>query len=161
MCTLSRVCTPPCEYTLSAPWMTGIYASFAWNHLSPLWLKITVTYLVCVYLCSSFPFNQSLALICRVYYTSMTMAVFLLQLFYHLFGVGLSAYFRNHSPFSREHIFEYFNEFPSLVYWCTVIRLIMHRPQPQEPSKLICCIEFCLVQALVATLGGRLVQMFF
>ena len=43
-----------------------------------------------------------------------------------LFGVGLPAYCSNHSPLSREHIFVGFNEFPSLVYWCTVIH--HHRP---------------------------------
>ena len=29
-----------------------------------------------------------------------------------------------------------------------------------KSSKLICCVESCVVQALVATFGGRLVQMF-
>ena len=33
--------------------------------------------------------------------------------FYHILGVGLTAYFSNHSPFSREHIIVDFNEFPS------------------------------------------------
>ena len=48
-------------------------------------------------------------------------------LFYHIFGVGLPAYFSNHNPFLREHIFVGFNEFPSLVCWCTVIPY--HWPQ--------------------------------
>ena len=42
------------------------------------------------------------------------MAVFLLHLFI-IFGVGLPAYLSNHNPFSREHIFVGFNEFPSLM----------------------------------------------
>ena len=60
----------------------------------------------------------------------MSMAVFLLQLFFIIFGVGLPAYFSNHSPFSKEHIFVGFNEFPSLVYWCIVI----HHHRPQGPT---------------------------
>ena len=56
-------------------------------------------------------------------------AVFLLHLFI-IFGVGLPAYLSNHNPFSREHIFEGFNEFPSLVNWCTVI----HHHRPQGPT---------------------------
>ena len=47
-----------------------------------------------------------------------------------IFGVGLPAYLSNHNPFSREHIFVSFNEFPSLVYWCTVI----HHHRPQGPT---------------------------
>ena len=45
-------------------------------------------------------------------------------------GLGLPAYFSNHSPFLREHIFLisfFLNEFPSLVCWRTVIHY--HRPQ--------------------------------
>ena len=42
------------------------------------------------------------------------------------FGVGLAAYFSNHSPFLREHIFVDFNKFLFLVCWCTVIH--HHRP---------------------------------
>ena len=38
------------EYTLFASWVTGKYASFAWNHISPHWMKIIVSNLVCVYL---------------------------------------------------------------------------------------------------------------
>ena len=53
-------------------------------------------------------------------------AVFLLYLFI-IFGVGLPPYLSNHNPFLREHIFVGFKEFPSLVYWCTVIR--HHQPQ--------------------------------
>ena len=41
-------------------------------------------------------------------------AVFLLHPFI-IFGVGLPAYLSNHNPFSREHIFVGFNEFPPLV----------------------------------------------
>ena len=29
------------EYTLFASWVTGKYASFAWNHTSPLWMKLS------------------------------------------------------------------------------------------------------------------------
>ena len=73
--------------------------------------------------------SQRSPLVCGVYFTSM--AVFLLQLFfYHFFGVGLPAYFSNHSPFLREHIFVSFNEFPSLMFWCTVI----HHHRPQGPT---------------------------
>ena len=57
-------------------------------------------------------------------------AVFLLRLFI-IFGVGLPAYLSKHNPFSREHIFVGFNEFPSLVYRCTVIH--HHRPQGPTP----------------------------
>ena len=46
-----------------------------------------------------------------------------------IFLVGLHAYFSNHCPFLREHIFTGYNEFPSLVCWCTVI----HHHRPQEP----------------------------
>ena len=53
-------------------------------------------------------------------------SVFLL-LFHNIFWLGLPAYFSNHSPFSREHIFVGFNKFPSLVCWRTVIHC--HRPQ--------------------------------
>ena len=59
--------------------------------------------------------SQPSPLVCGVHFTSM--AVFLLQLFIY-FAVGLPAYFSNHSPFSREHIFVGVNEFSSLVYWC-------------------------------------------
>ena len=47
--------------------------------------------------------------------------------FSHFLGVGLLAYFSNHSPFSREHNFIGLNELSSLVCWCTVIH--HHRPQ--------------------------------
>ena len=47
-----------------------------------------------------------------------------------IFGVGLPAYLSNHNPFSREHIFVGFNEFPSPVHWCTVI----HHHRPQGPT---------------------------
>ena len=40
------------EYTLFASWVTGKYTGFAWNHISPHWMKITVSNLVCVYLSS-------------------------------------------------------------------------------------------------------------
>ena len=53
--------------------------------------------------------------------------VFLLHLFINLFEVGLPAYLSIHSPFSKEHIFVGFNEFPSLVCWCIVI--YHHRPE--------------------------------
>ena len=49
---------------------------------------------------------------------------------YHIFGVGLSSYFSNHSLSSREHIFVGFNKFPSLMCWCTVI----HHHWPQGPT---------------------------
>ena len=57
-------------------------------------------------------------------------AVFLLHLFYHFFGVGLPAHLSNQNPFSREHIFVGFKEFPYLVYWCTVI----HHHRSQGPT---------------------------
>ena len=47
----------------------------------------------------------------------MSVAVFLLH-FLSFFGVGLPAYFSNHSPFLREHIFVGFYELPSLVCLC-------------------------------------------
>ena len=53
--------------------------------------------------------------------------------FFIIFGVGLPAYLSNHNLFSREHIFVNFvglNDFPSLVYWCTVI----HHHRPQGPT---------------------------
>ena len=48
------------------------------------------------------------------YYYYYVCSRFLLH-FITFFGVGLPAYFSNHIPFSREHIFVGFNEFPSLV----------------------------------------------
>ena len=59
----------------------------------------------------------------------MSVAVFLLHLFI-IFGVGLSVYLSNHNPFSREHIFVGFNQFPSLVCWGTVI----HHHRSQRPT---------------------------
>ena len=56
----------------------------------------------------------------------MSVTVFLLH-FITFFGVGLPAYLINNNPFSKEHIFVGFNEFPSLVCWCIVIHY--HRPQ--------------------------------
>ena len=47
------------EYTLSAPCMTGKYASFTVNHISPHWMKITVTNLVCHYVSMCVPVLQS------------------------------------------------------------------------------------------------------
>ena len=47
--------------------------------------------------------------------------------FYHFWS---TAYFSNHSLFSREHIFVGFNEFLSLVCWSTVI----HHHRPQGPT---------------------------
>ena len=47
-----------------------------------------------------------------------------------IFGVGLHAYLSNQNPFSREHIFVGFNEFPSLMCWCIVI----HHHRPQGPT---------------------------
>ena len=44
-----------------------------------------------------------------------SVAVFLIPFYHIYFGVGLPAYFRNYSLFSREHIFIEFNEFPSLM----------------------------------------------
>ena len=83
------------------------------------------------------------------YFTSV--AVFLLHLFYHFFGVGLPAYLSNHNPFSREHIFVGFNEFPSLVYWCTVI----HRHRPQGPTHFRRVRwDFTCVQCYVCTYTG-------
>ena len=38
------------------------------------------------------------------------------------FGVGLPAYLSNHNPFSREHIFEGFNEF--LLHGCSLFRRV-------------------------------------
>ena len=62
-------------------------------------------------------------------YFSTSVTVFLFHLFI-IFSVGFLAYFCNHNPFLREHIFVGFNEFPSLVCWCTVI----HHHQPQGPT---------------------------
>ena len=63
-------------------------------------------------------------LICEVI---TSVAVFLLD-FYHIFGVGLPAYFflATTDPLLREHIFVGFNKFRSLVCWCAVI--YHHRP---------------------------------
>ena len=72
---------------------------------------------------SAFPFNLWGCIFTFV-------VVFLLHLFFIIFGVGLPAYLSNHNPFSREHIFVGFNKFPSLVYWCTVI----HHHWPQGPT---------------------------
>ena len=41
----------------------------------------------------------------------MSVDVFLLHIFYIIFGVGLPTYFSNHSPFPREHIFLGFTGF--------------------------------------------------
>ena len=54
----------------------------------------------------------------------------LLFLLTSILWVGLPAYFSNHSPFSREHIFVGINEFPSLECWCIVI----HHHRPQRPT---------------------------
>ena len=59
-------------------------------------------------------------------YFFTSMAVFLLHLFIIFVGVGLPAYFSNHSPFLREHNFVGFNEFPSLMCWCSSI-ITSHR----------------------------------
>ena len=75
----------------------------------------------------TFSLSQRSPLFCGVYLLSI--AVFLLHLFI-IFGVGLHAYFSNHSPFSREHKYVCFNEFPSLVCWYTVI----HHNRPQRPT---------------------------
>ena len=77
-------------------------------------------------------------------------AVFLLHLFI-IFGVGLPAYLSNHSPFSREHIFVDFNEFPSLVYWCTVIH--HHRSQGPTLFRRVRW-DFTCVQCYVCTYTG-------
>ena len=55
-------------------------------------------------------------------------AVFLFH--FITFVGGLPAYFSNHSAFSRGHIFVGFNEFPSLMCWCTVI----HHHRQQGPT---------------------------
>ena len=67
------------------------------------------------------------------------------------FGVGLPAYLSNHNPFSREHIFVGFNEFPSLVYWCTVIH--HHRPQGPTLFRRVRW-DFTCVQCYVCTYTG-------
>ena len=77
-------------------------------------------------------------------------AVFLLHLFI-IFGVGLPAYLSNHNLFSREHIIVGFNEFPSLVYWCTVIH--HHRPQGPTPFRRVRW-DFLCVQCNVCTYTG-------
>ena len=74
---------------------------------------------------SAFPFN-----LWGLFFTFVV--VFLLHLFI-IFGVGLAAYLSNHNLLSREHIFVGFNEFPSLVYWCTVI----HHHRPQRPTLFV------------------------
>ena len=56
-------------------------------------------------------------------------AIFPLNLFV-IFGVGLPSYLSNHNPFSREHFFVCFNEFPSIVCRCIVI----HHHRPQGPT---------------------------
>ena len=73
---------------------------------------------------STFSLSLCVPLFLWVIFTSM--AVFLLHLFI-IFGV---AYFSNHSPFFREHVFIVFNKFPSLVCWCSVI----HHHWPQRPN---------------------------
>ena len=76
---------------------------------------------------------------------------FSIPAFYHFFLVGLPAYFSNHSPFLREHIFVGFNEFPSLVCWCTVI----HHHLPQGPTLFrIVRWDFTCVQCYVYTDTG-------
>ena len=76
-------------------------------------------------------------------------AVFLLH-FNHIFGVGLPTYFSSHSPFSREHIFVGFNEFPSLVYCCIVI----HHHRPQMPTLFRVRWDFRCVQCNVCIYTG-------
>ena len=72
---------------------------------------------------SAFPFQFVGSIFLRLW-------PFFYSIFLSFFGVCLPAYLSNHNPFSREHIFVGFNEFPSLVYWCTVI----HHHRPQGPT---------------------------
>ena len=68
-----------------------------------------------------------------------------------IFGVGLPAYLSNHNPFSREHILVGSNEFPSLMYWCTVIH--HHRPQGPTLFRTVRW-DFTCVQCYVCTYTG-------
>ena len=54
-------------------------------------------------------------------FAGLRLWLFSFSISYHIFLVDLPAYFRNHSPLLREHIFVGFNKFPSVVCWCTVI----------------------------------------
>ena len=76
------------------------------------WFKIVGAREICI----SLSLSQRSPLICGVNHFTFV-AVFLLHLFI-IFGLDLPAYLNNHNPF---------NEFPSLVYWCTVIH--HHRQQ--------------------------------
>ena len=92
-------------------------------------LNYSVYWYCLCYVYFSLSLSQRSPLIFRVDFFTIV-AVFLLHLFFIIFGVGLPAYLSNHNPFSREHIFVGFNEFPSLVHWCAVI----HHDRPQGPT---------------------------
>ena len=68
-----------------------------------------------------------------------------------ILGVGLPAYLSNHNLLSREHIFVGFNEFSSLVYWCSVIH--HHRPQGPTLFRRVRW-DFTCVQCYVCTYTG-------
>ena len=68
----------------------------------------------------------------------MTVCVFDFFFFLNIFGVGIPAYFSNHSLFLREHIFGGFNEFPSLMYLCTVIH--QHSFLKSEMGIYVCAV---------------------
>ena len=96
------------------------FAPFAWISTSGWVANVG-------YSLSAFPFTC----IFRGYYHFINICgCFSTQSF--CFLVGLLAYFSNHNLFYIENIFVSFNEYPSLVCWCTVI----HRHQPQGPSQL-------------------------
>ena len=74
----------------------------------------------------------------------MFVAIFLLYLFFIIFGVGLPAYLINRNPFLREHIFVGFNEFPFLVrsfYTCSPAGRF--KPFIQECAGMPCVQSAC------------------
>ena len=81
-------------------------------------------------------YSLSLSLSVPLYYAKYILGLW--PLFYSTFSFFFSFFFRiillaylsHQSPFSREHNFVGFKEFPSLVFWCTVI----HHHGPQGPT---------------------------
>ena len=68
--------------------------------------------------------------------------------FLSIFGVGLPAYFSNHSPFSRQHILVRFDKFPSLARVLVHCHIHHHWGQPflifKEWDWIVCvCSVMC------------------
>ena len=97
----------------------------------------------------SLSLSQRSSFICGVNF--LRLWSFFYSIFFIILRVGLPAYLSNHNPFLREHIFVGFNEFPSLVYWCTII--LHHRPQGPTLFRRVRW-EFTCVQCDVCTDTG-------